>query len=259
LDPNVQIHQLAIETKNYTGAEIQSLVNSARSYAINRVIDFEDNGDQPIVDETKIYLTPDDFQIALREIKPKFGFDNYVTSQISKYGIMMYGRAFEAMYKNIILDLNEFINSKNQQMVLFIDGGSGSGSGRTNLALDIGMKALFPYVRYITGYSIIGMREEQKMAYIKECFDDADRSSESVIIFDDMENIIEWVRAENLGICRFSTNILIALNSLIKQKYANKKLIICTFNSNQINMIRSIGLLPEPDKKYSIPENGSMD
>ena len=40
LAPDVNIERLAKQTKNYTGAELEGLVRSAASYALNRQVDY---------------------------------------------------------------------------------------------------------------------------------------------------------------------------------------------------------------------------
>lgn len=70
---NVSLEHLAHHTKNFTGAEIESLVKSATSFAFNRVHNIMDfnktNLDEEVIVEMK------DFDKALSEIKPAFGFD----------------------------------------------------------------------------------------------------------------------------------------------------------------------------------------
>lgn len=193
------------------------------------------------IDESKMLVTSDDS----------------TKDQISRYGIIMYSEYFKRFYKEIQRDVNNFIVSKNEQMVIFICGAD--GSGKTNLALNIATETRFPHVKYVSGYTMIGMTESQKTQYIKECFDDANKSSQSVIVLDDMENIIEWFHANNLNMTRFSTNICTTLNSLIKHVNLNKKLIICTFNSESFHSMRYIGLMQIPNKTYDIPKDQVED
>lgn len=61
----------AAQTKNYSGAELEGVVKSATSYALNRHLDMEDLT-KP-VDEENIKVTMEDFRQALREVKTAFG------------------------------------------------------------------------------------------------------------------------------------------------------------------------------------------
>ncbi|KAG6520690.1 hypothetical protein ZIOFF_017750 [Zingiber officinale] len=61
----------AARTKNYSGAELEGVVRSAISYALNRQISFDDLT-KPL-DEESIKVTMDDFLNALHEVGPAFG------------------------------------------------------------------------------------------------------------------------------------------------------------------------------------------
>lgn len=61
----------AARTKNFSGAELEGVVKSAVSYALNRQLSMDDLT-KP-VDEESIKVTMDDFLNALHEIIPAFG------------------------------------------------------------------------------------------------------------------------------------------------------------------------------------------
>ena len=61
----------AARTKNYSGAELEGVVKSAVSYALNRQISMDDLT-KPL-DEESIKVTMDDFVNGLQEITPSFG------------------------------------------------------------------------------------------------------------------------------------------------------------------------------------------
>lgn len=61
----------AARTKNYSGAELEGVVKSAVSFALNRQISMDDLT-KPL-DEESIKVTMDDFLHALHEIVPAFG------------------------------------------------------------------------------------------------------------------------------------------------------------------------------------------
>lgn len=61
----------AARTKNYSGAELEGVVKSAVSFALNRQISLDDL--TKTLDEESIKVTMDDFLHALHEITPAFG------------------------------------------------------------------------------------------------------------------------------------------------------------------------------------------
>ncbi|VBB18968.1 hypothetical protein YASMINEVIRUS_1500 [Yasminevirus sp. GU-2018] len=253
MDPSVNIDELAIKTRNYTGAEIEGLVNSARSYAIQRAVKMDSEKEAIEVDEEKILVSKQDFDLALLEIKPRYGLDVSVKDQMSPYGIMMYSEQFEDFYTELKADILRFMVSFNKQMVCFVIGRQ--GSGRTNLALEMATITKYPFVKYVTGRSFVGMSEAQKSSHVKNCLDDADKSPQSVVILDDVENIIDWVYSDITGVPRFSLSVCSTLKSLLNYHHSNKRLVIFTFNDDTISTINSLRILPKSNRDYLIPES----
>jgi SpoVK/Ycf46/Vps4 family AAA+-type ATPase len=250
LESTIDLVKLSQLTKNFTGAEIEGLVNSARSYAITRATNF-DGKDGIEIDDAKIIVTEKDFNAALAEIKPKFGLDNSIRDQTSRYGIMIYSDDFKDLYHTMKYDLNNFIKSKNEQMIMYIKGSN--GSGRTSLALNIGLITQYPCIKYISGKSVIGMVDSQRANFIKDLFVDAEKSPQSCIIIDDIENIIDWVYTPVLGVPRFSLSVCTTLKSLINYYHKNKRIIILTFNDYTYETLDTLKILPKPNKIYQIP------
>lgn len=182
--PEIQLDELAESTKNYTGAELEALVACARSCAIQRVINpilmkntskdpskaltdskndlKNDSNDQvPLVDESKILVTVQDFDWALYEIKPKFGISDSLTKRRNNNTILPYCQEFNQMYAEMHRDLKRFIQNKVPQMVCFLIGSE--GSGKTTLALDLALETGFPLIEVVNPEVTMGMTETEKM------------------------------------------------------------------------------------------------
>ena len=74
LDPDVSLEELAEHMKNYTGAEIEAVVKSANSFALNRhhnLLDFKTE----IKFDTPGTVAKVDFDKALMEVRPEFGVE----------------------------------------------------------------------------------------------------------------------------------------------------------------------------------------
>jgi len=89
----------------------------------------------------------------------------------------------------------------------------GSQSGKTTIAAVLAQRVNFPLVKVISADKYIGFSEIGKINEIKRVFDDAYKSEASVIIIDDIENIVEYVRIGP----HFSNVILQSLISLLKR------------------------------------------
>ncbi|KAH9560233.1 hypothetical protein CY35_06G096100 [Sphagnum magellanicum] len=76
LSADVDLKELASKTKNFSGAELEGLVISATSFALNRFCNFQQVSAADLsreIVEDNIKVTMDDFMSALNEVKPAFG------------------------------------------------------------------------------------------------------------------------------------------------------------------------------------------
>jgi vesicle-fusing ATPase len=246
LDDNVDIIKIAKMTNNYSGAELEGLVNSAISFAINRHTTISDSIK---IDESKILVTMDDFILAISEAMPKFGLDQTMLKQKSEYGIMMYSESFKSLYDTIITDTIKWSKTKNKQHIMSISGSN--GSGKTNLAIHIAENLNNQMIKYISGISVSHMSDYDKIKYIKEAINDMDKTPQSILIIDNLDHIINFIKINDK--CTYNTQICTFINSLISDMSKNKRLIIFTFNSNMNTFIHQI--IPNIYKKYDICNN----
>ena len=101
LSSDVDLDKLAEKTKNYTGAEIESVCRSANSYAlfgydaqkslVNQI------SNKPAAFEEKM-VTMKDFLLALEEVKPSFGVDDKSLENSFRGGIYNHGSSFAHVY-----------------------------------------------------------------------------------------------------------------------------------------------------------------
>merc|ERR1719433_375585 len=94
LDPSVSIEALAAKTKNFSGAELEGLIRSASSFALNRKVNVTDLAKSK--DMGQVTLNSEDFENALLEVKPMFGqHEDEFEHCISRHGIMYFSQDFE--------------------------------------------------------------------------------------------------------------------------------------------------------------------
>lgn len=94
LSQQVDLADLAKQTKNYTGAEIEGVVKSAASYSFNRgnnLMDFTKTAQ--INENSKIEMQ--DFKNALNEVKPQFGVDTDHLDTLIRNKPINYGDRYE--------------------------------------------------------------------------------------------------------------------------------------------------------------------
>eukprot|EP00026_Physarum_polycephalum_P002703 Phypoly_transcript_02711.p1 GENE.Phypoly_transcript_02711~~Phypoly_transcript_02711.p1 ORF type:complete len:742 (+),score=148.22 Phypoly_transcript_02711:238-2463(+) len=224
---DVSLDELAAQTKNYSGAEIEGVVKAATSYAFSRQIDSK-NLTKPI-DPEKIKVARADFLQALQEIKPAFGVEKDEFDLSLRGGIIPYSSQVEKLINTGRLFLEQVAKSDRTPLVSVLLSGI-VGSGKTALAATLAKNSDFPFVRLLSPDNLVGYSEAQKCARITKVFEDSYRSQLSVIVVDDIERILEYVPIGP----RFSNAILQTLLVLFKRlPPKGRKLLVVGTTSNE--------------------------
>ncbi|CAH8316773.1 unnamed protein product [Eruca vesicaria subsp. sativa] len=251
LAPDVNLQELAAQTKNYSGAELEGVVKSATSYALNRHLNMEDLS-KP-VDEENIKVTMLDFLQALREVKPAFGTSPKALQNCRPKGFVDCGDRQNLIYKRIMFLVDQVSNETSPPVTCLLEGPS--GSGKTALAATIGMNSNFPYVKIVSAETMAGLQENTKAARIAKVFEDAYKSPLSIVILDNIERLLEY---SEIG-PRFSNTIfqtlLIYLNKLPEE---GRKLFVLGTTSEK-RFLNAVGLRKVFSVTYSVPLLGTED
>lgn len=246
LAPDVNLQELAARTKNYSGAELEGVVKSAVSYALNRQLSLDDLT-KP-VDEESIKVTMDDFLNALHEIIPAFGasMDNLERCRLN--GIVDCGGRHDHIFKRTMLLAEQVKVSRGSPLVTCLLEGP-SGSGKTAMAATVGIGSDFPYVKIISAESMIGLSESSKCAQIVKVFEDAYKSQLSIVILDDIERLLEYVAIGP----RFSNLISQTLMVLLKRLPPKGKNMLVIGTTSEVSFLDSVGICDAFSVTYHVP------
>ena len=190
LAADVSIDDIAERTKNYTGAEIEGLVKAACSYIFTRAGDINDPTKVP--DFTGLQVLPEDFDRALSETKPQFGVRENELKQCMSGGIIVHSDEFRQISETLVRLSLQVLTSERTPLVSVMLTGA-AGSGKSALAAHIAMLSGIPFIKRISGESLLNFHEEGRAGAIQKIFNDAYRSPASLIIIDDIERVIEYV------------------------------------------------------------------
>ncbi|KAG6516666.1 hypothetical protein ZIOFF_027139 [Zingiber officinale] len=149
-------------TKNYSGTELEGVVRSAVSYALNRQISFDDL--TKLLDEESIKITMDDFLNALHEVGPAFGASMDDLERRRLNGIIDCGERHKHIQERALLLVEQIKDNQSPLVTYLLEGPT--GSGKTSMAATIGIESDFPYVKMISAESMIGLGEATKCAQI---------------------------------------------------------------------------------------------
>lgn len=236
LHANVDLLELATITKNYTGAEIAGIVKGACSYSFNRQIDI--NNLHANIDSKSIIITREDFLKSIKELPPKFGVSEDEFNDCIRQGIIEYGPKFTKIVNTCKGFIQQVKNSNLTPMVTTLIEGI-SGSGKTALSAHLAMLSEFPYVKIITADKLINYSGNLKVQYLYKIFSDSYKSPLSVIVLDDIERIIEYVRIGP----QFSNLVLQALMVLLKKVPEKGRRLLVIGTCSDKDLLDELGLL----------------
>ncbi|KAJ6364203.1 hypothetical protein OIU76_029190 [Salix suchowensis] len=239
-------NELAARTKNYSGAELEGVVKSAVSFALNRQLSLDDLT-KP-VDEESIKVTMDDFLHAFHEIVPAFGASTDDLERCRLNGMVDCGDRHQHIYQRAMLLVEQVKVSKGSPMVTCLLEGP-SGSGKTALAATVGIDSDFPYVKIISAETMIGLHESTKCAQIVKVFEDAYKSPLSIIILDDIERLLEYVAIGP----RFSNIISQTLLVLLKRLPPKGKKLLVLGTTSEVSFLDSVGICDAFSVTYHLP------
>ncbi|CAE6182417.1 unnamed protein product [Arabidopsis arenosa] len=245
LSPDVNLQELAAQTKNYSGAELEGVVKSATSYALNRHLSMEDLT-KP-VDEENIKVTMEDFLQALREVKPAFGASSKDLQNCRPKGFVDCGDRQNLIYERVMFLVDQVVNERSPPVTCLLEGPS--GSGKTALAATVGMDSNFPYVKIVSAETMAGLQESTKSAHIAKVFEDAYKSPLSIVILDNIERLLEY---SEIG-PRFSNTIFQTLLIFLSQLPPEGSKLLVLGTTSELTFLNAVGLRKAFSVTYSVP------
>ncbi|CAE6443423.1 unnamed protein product [Rhizoctonia solani] len=221
LDSDVDLAELAARTKNFSGAELNGLVKSATSFAMNRHVKVGTMaGISDDIENLRVNMG--DFNYALEEVHPAFGVAEEELAQVIQNGIIHFDKEVDATLRDGRLFVEQVRTSTRTPLVSLLLHGP-PGSGKTAMAATIAQASDFPFIKLVSPDHMVGFSEPQKIAAITKVFQDSYRSPLSVIVVDNIERLLDWVPIGP----RFSNGVLQALMVLMaKRPPAGKRLLV---------------------------------
>ena len=246
LGDDVDLAQLAKLTKNYTGADIESMVKLACSNALSQGLNF---GSSKINVNQEHKVTMQNFLDAFGEIQPMFGVKSTELENCIQFGMINYGTNYEILSSKISSLFDQIKNSNVISLLSVLLEGE-PGCGKTALASYLALHSGFAYVKIISPDSLVKYMESGKYTAIYNTFEDGYKSPCSIIILDNIEKLIEYIRIGP----RFSNLLLQTLSVYIKKLPPNKgKKMLIIGTTSCADQLEELGLVQAFDRKIQIP------
>ncbi|PWA30355.1 hypothetical protein CCH79_00015689 [Gambusia affinis] len=252
---DVDIKELAAETKNYSGAELEGLVRAAQSTAMNRHIKATTTVEVDMERAEKLQVTRADFMGSLNnDIKPAFGTNQEDYSSYIMNGIIKWGDPVTHVLDDGELLVQQTKNSDRTPLVAVLLEGP-SHSGKTALAAKIAEDSQFPFIKLCSPDKMIGNSEISKCQAIKKAgpadsvFDDAYKSQLSCVVVDDIERLLDYVPIGP----RFSNLVLQALLVLLKKPPPKGRKLLIIGTTSRKDVLQEMEMLDAFSTTIHVP------
>ncbi|XP_036355071.1 vesicle-fusing ATPase 1-like [Octopus sinensis] len=202
LSPDVLMGELVAKSENFTGAEIEGVVQSAITQAMSRNVHLTKTDSRAALDQ--LVVTMDDLRGAFLHLQPAFGSAESLCSRLIQHSIIHWNPQVDEIIKSGVMAASACVAQDTRGYTHWLILAGIPGAGTTALASQIALSAGFKFTRVITSSRMAGNSEGWKCNYINKTFEDARRCALSCIIIDQVESIIEYI---SNGL-RFSNPIL---------------------------------------------------
>lgn len=249
LGSDVDIQELAIETKNFSGAELEGLVRAAQSTAMNRHIKASSTVEVDTETAEKLQVSRMDFMSSLQnDIKPAFGTNQEDYASYIMNGIIVWGDQVSAVLEDGKLLVQQTKNSDRTPLVTVLLEGP-PNSGKTALAAKLMEDSEFPFTKICSSDKMIGHSEMAKCQAIKKMFDDANKSQLSCVVLDDIERLLDYVPIGP----RFSNLVLQALLVLLKKPPPKGRKLMIIGTTSRKDLLQEMEMLDAFSTVIHIP------
>lgn len=238
LNSDVNLREISQKTPNFSGAELNGLVTSARTYGIARLQDPANN--KYDIDIKKLKLHQSDFLKAVKDIKPILGsFSDELNIYLEK-PFEFYCDSYKNIYNNILELTNGCSFGRNKSIEL----NGESYSGKTMMIAHM-TKQLNNYgcVRYVNAEQL--KHDNIYNLYIKCC------SAESTIfIIDDLEAIISYVDLNR----QYSSQVFNDVRLILNHKLPKHKRSVVIITCSNPNLTELLDVKKKINHSFMIPE-----
>lgn len=231
----ITLEELVSFTENFTGAEIAGLVRNVTSYAIERTVSQNSNEKkEPLKDWMNIKIERNDFLQSIKSINQTKSHRCKLLDLLVPDMSPEWDSGIPKQLEDLKIKLNTYFNDENniyygQSFKILIIGGK--RRGKSTLAADIARETKISNIIYTSNFDLLGKLDHQKALFLKEMFQDSTTPQEGIMIFDDIDQMIELSFKDFHLI--YSNTLLQTFFTLFSTPVPNKVIYIATSSSKE--------------------------
>lgn len=230
----------------WAGAELEGLVKSASSYALARTTGGGDNLKK--IDLSALKVMREDFLRGLTEVIPAFGVSSEDLHACVRGGVLEGGDSCRRLMDTAASLISQLQSSKVTSLLsLLLEGPA--GTGKTALAAQLALDSKAAFCKLVSPNMMIGMNETSKATLIAKIFDDAHKSPMSLVVLDDIERLLEYVRIGP----RFSNIVLQTLLVCVKKQPRPGHKLVVIGTSSSAAVLEQLELLDVFNVSLHVP------
>ena len=236
------LEELVSMTENFSGAEIAGMVRNVTSYAIEREVSSsqnQENKDKALKNWDNLKIEKNDFIQSINSInktKSHHGkqLDILISDTPPEWSHEV-NTQLDALRSIIKTYLYEDVSCYHGQSLKILITGK-KRKGKSTLSAYIAKELSITNIIYSSNFDLLGKLDSQKALFLKELFQDAVIPHESIMILDDIDQMIEISYKNHHQI--YSNTILQTFKTLFSMPVPNKLIFITTASSqDQINNV----------------------
>lgn len=222
---DIDLTELSERTQNFSGAEIESVVKNACSYSIHELLvsDIKEIGEKDII------VTNTHFNRALSEVRPAFGNANIEIMNLIPNGFKFLTDEHKFVYDETL----RYMSQPMRVRTVLIQGDHRVGKSTlvAKIAIDSGSK----YIKMIRPINIVRPDDYERSNYLIDVAMDAHISESSLIIFDDIELLVNFVdTGQNIIFSNKLYQTLVTILKTAPDNKSNSLTVICTTASPRL-------------------------
>lgn len=229
LDSNVNLEEIAVMTRNFTGAELESVVKNAVSYSISKELDPSNLSSakdiNPIVSQIELIKSA-------KEIKPQFGSVSKEIEIITSNVFELYSNEYTQKYNDIMDKIKNL--TKGNLLSILIQGDA--YVGKTTMACQIAKNCGLNCIKFISSESLMDYTFREKQIY--DIFEQGYKTESFMLVLDSIEKLIEYSKLGNI----YNNKVLQSIYTILSKIVEYPKTIVVILTSSSRHLTQNLEL-----------------